>query len=320
MKVPQLKSIALIVGLAALAGCASSTKPAPVVDRSPLRSTATAAGAEPAVEVPAGHYQIKKGDTLYSIALEHGQDYREVAAWNNLGDGSRINAGQVIRIVPPAGATGGAATGSAAAAEEPVVVVQPIVTEAVIERKALAGNSENLKREPRAGKEPYSDEALARAQQSVPVVASVEIKPELRPEAKPEVPAAKPVETTVVGEITWAWPASGKMITGFGESGGKGIDIGGKTGDPVTAAADGKVVYSGSGLRGYGQLVIVKHSEAYLTAYAHNHRILVKEGQSVTRGQKIAEMGNTDADQVKLHFEVRKQGKPVDPLKYLPGR
>ena len=318
MRVSQLKPIALIIGMVALSGCATSLKPAPVVDRSPLRPATTASGpaSEPAVQVPAGHYLIKKGDTLYSIALEHGQDFREVAAWNNLGDGSRINAGQVIRIVPP----DGAASAAAVPVDEPVVIVQPIVTEAVIERTALTGNSENLKREPKAGKEPYSDEALARAQQAVPVLATLEIKPDPRVEAKPDAPVAKATETAIVGEITWSWPASGKMISGFVDSGSKGIDIGGKTGDPVTAAADGKVVYSGSGLRGYGQLVIVKHSDAYLTAYAHNHRILVKEGQTVTRGQKIAEMGNSDADQVKLHFEVRKQGKPVDPLKYLPGR
>lgn len=318
MRVSQLKLIALIIGLVALSGCATSLKPAPVVDRSPLRPAITASGTagEPAVAVPAGHYQVKKGDTLYSIALEHGQDHREVAAWNNLGDGSRINAGQVIRIVPPEGA----ASAAVVPVDEPVVVIQPIVTEAVVERTALAGNSENLKREPKAGKEPYSDEALARAQQSLPVVASLEIKPDPRVEGKADIPAAKPIETTVVGDITWSWPASGKMISGFADSGSKGIDISGKTGDAVTAAADGKVVYSGSGLRGYGQLVIVKHSDAYLTAYAHNNRILVKEGQTVTRGQKIAEMGNSDADQVKLHFEVRRQGKPVDPLKYLPGR
>lgn len=318
MRVIPLKSIAWIVSLVVLSGCASSPQPAPVVDRSPLRPAAATSGTapDPVTEVPPGHYLIKRGDTLYSIALEHGQDYREVAAWNNLGDGSRINAGQLIRIVPPTGAAAVTVT----PVEEPVVIVQPIVTEAVVERKALAGNSENLKREPKAGKEPYSDEALARAQQSVPVVASVEIKPEPRSEVKADVPAVKPGETSIVGDITWSWPASGKMITGFVESGSKGIDIAGKTGDPVAAAADGKVVYSGSGLRGYGQLVIVKHSDAYLTAYAHNHRILVKEGQTVTRGQKIAEMGNTDADQVKLHFEVRRQGKPVDPLKYLPGR
>ena len=317
MRVLPLKLFVVVLGAAVLVGCASSRAPAPVVDRSPLRPPAAAAAPAP-VDVPAGHYLIKKGDTLYSIALEHGQDYREVAAWNNLGDGSRITAGQVIRIVPPTGGTGGAV--EVMPVEEPVVIVQPIVTEAVIERKALEGNSENLKREPKAGKEPYSEEALARARQAVQVVASVEVKPDARSEVKPDAPVAKPNEVAIVGDISWAWPASGKMLSGFSESGGKGIDIAGKTGDPVTAAADGKVVYSGTGLRGYGQLVIVKHSEAFLTAYAHNSRILVKEGQAVTRGQKIAEMGNTDADQVKLHFEVRRQAKPVDPLKYLPGR
>ncbi|MDQ5960632.1 MAG: lipoprotein NlpD, partial [Pseudomonadota bacterium] len=100
----------------------------------------------------------------------------------------------------------------------------------------------------------------------------------------------------------------------------KGIDIGGKAGDPVIAAGDGKVVYSGTGLRGYGMLIIVKHNATFLSAYAHNQKLLVKEGQTVSKGQKIAEMGNSDADQVKLHFEVRRQGKPVDPLKYLPQR
>jgi lipoprotein NlpD len=122
------------------------------------------------------------------------------------------------------------------------------------------------------------------------------------------------------GDPAWTWPAAGKVLTPFNDSSSKGVDIAGKAGDPVLAAAEGKVVYSGTGLRGYGQLVIVKHNATYLTAYAHNSKILVKEGQTVTRGQKIAEMGSSDADQVKLHFEVRKQGKPVDPLKHLPSR
>ena len=116
------------------------------------------------------------------------------------------------------------------------------------------------------------------------------------------------------------WPANGKLLGTFSEGGNKGIDINGKAGDPVLAAGAGKVVYSGTGLRGYGKLGIVKHNNTYLTAYAHNQNLLVKEGQSVTKGQKIAEMGNTDADQVKLHFEIRRQGKPIDPLKQLPQR
>lgn len=117
--------------------------------------------------------------------------------------------------------------------------------------------------------------------------------------------------------LTFQWPARGNVIAGFDESKNKGLDIGGKAGDPVVAAAEGRVVYAGAGLRGYGNLIILKHNNTYLTAYAHNQTLLVKEDQVIKRGQKIAEMGSSDADQVKLHFEVRRQGKPVDPVKYL---
>ena len=116
------------------------------------------------------------------------------------------------------------------------------------------------------------------------------------------------------------WPAQGPVSSSFDDSKNKGIDISGKNGDPVLAAADGKVVYSGAGLRGYGNLIIVKHSNTYLTAYAHNQTLLVREDQSVKKGQKIAEMGNSDSEQVKLHFELRRLGKPVDPVKFLPQR
>jgi lipoprotein NlpD len=122
------------------------------------------------------------------------------------------------------------------------------------------------------------------------------------------------------GEVNWLWPANGAVVAGFDEVKNKGLDIGGKAGDPVVAAADGRVVYVGAGLRGYGNLIILKHDNVFLTAYAHNQTLLVKEDQTVTGGQKIAEMGNSDADRVKLHFEVRRQGKPVDPAKYLPVR
>jgi len=135
--------------------------------------------------------------------------------------------------------------------------------------------------------------------------------------------AAKPVAVTapVAGEdIAFAWPASGSVIAGFDEVKNKGLDIGGKAGDSVLAAADGQVVYAGAGLRGYGNLVILKHNSTYLTAYAHNQKLLVKEDQKVHKGDKIAEMGNSDADRVKLHFEVRRQGKPVDPSKFLAAR
>ena len=121
-------------------------------------------------------------------------------------------------------------------------------------------------------------------------------------------------------ELVFVWPTSGALIAGFDEAKNKGLDLAGKAGDPVMAAADGRVVYSGAGLRGYGNLIILKHNNTYLTAYAHNQTLLVKEDQSVRKGQKIAEMGNSDADRVKLHFEIRKQGKPVDPAKLLPAR
>jgi lipoprotein NlpD len=133
--------------------------------------------------------------------------------------------------------------------------------------------------------------------------------------------AAAPVAApTGDDEQNWIWPASGSVIAGFDEAKNKGLDIGGNAGDPVLAAADGRVVYAGEGLRGYGKLIILKHNNVYLTAYAHNRALLVKEDATVKRGQKIAEMGDTDADRVKLHFEVRKQGKPVDPAKYMPSR
>jgi lipoprotein NlpD len=130
-------------------------------------------------------------------------------------------------------------------------------------------------------------------------------------------PAAIAAPSAAEDAISFQWPARGNLISGFDETKNKGLDIGGKLGDPVSAAADGRVVYAGAGLRGYGNLIILKHNNTFLTAYAHNQTLLVKEDQVIKRGQKIAEMGNSDADQVKLHFEIRRQGKPVDPSKYL---
>jgi lipoprotein NlpD len=146
----------------------------------------------------------------------------------------------------------------------------------------------------------------------------------------PATPASSPAPTPPVAvpagtasgddDMGWIWPSNGSVLTGFDEVKNKGLDIGGAAGDPVLASADGKVVYAGEGLRGYGKLIILKHNNTYLTAYAHNQALLVKEDQTVKKGQKIAEMGSSDADRVKLHFEVRRQGKPVDPAKYLPSK
>jgi lipoprotein NlpD len=162
---------------------------------------------------------------------------------------------------------------------------------------------------------PPAQEVVAARPATAPTVASPSAATASAPVAPAPSSAAAPV--TAEEAVSFQWPARGNLISGFDEAKNKGLDIGGKVGDPVMAAADGRVVYAGAGLRGYGNLIILKHNNTYLTAYAHNQTLLVKEDQVIKRGQKIAEMGNSDADQVKLHFEIRRQGKPVDPAKYL---
>ena len=278
-------------------------------------------------------YTVKRGDTLYAIALDHGLDYRELAAWNNLENINLIHPGQVLRLGAVPESASAAASGVQTA---PLRVVPPVVagdTGAVPSAPAVAAgarNTDNYKTQPKAVKEPYSEPALREVQRGavattavpVPSAAAVVAPP---PEPTPPVvvaridpkPAAEPPDGDE--KVDWAWPAKGRIVTGYSEAASlKGIDIAGTAGTPVAASAGGKVVYAGTGLRGYGKLIIVKHNGTYLSAYAHNREILVKEGQQVNRGQKIAEMGNTDADQVKLHFEIRRHGKPVDPLRYLP--
>ena len=163
---------------------------------------------------------------------------------------------------------------------------------------------------------PVLPSAPATPQPAAPVVAAAAKSAASAPLASVSAPAAAATET-VEDALVFKWPTRGNLIAGFDEVKNKGLDIAGKAGDPVLAAADGRVVYAGSGLRGYGNLIILKHNNTYLTAYAHNQTLLVKEDQAIKQGQKIAEMGNSDADQVKLHFEIRRQGKPVDPAKYL---
>lgn len=308
---PVFSAILVLAGV--ISGCASKY-PAPLDDRA--QSTSATAAVKDT-------YVVKAGDTLYSIAREHGLDHRELITMNGIENANQISVGRVLKIKPKT-----AESSASGASVTPVmgsdVVSKPIGDDQLVEQKPLdgsaGGNDEKLKREPRAGKEKYSEQALAQAQsatQTAPAAASAAAG-ELPGEPPPE---AKTVEPAAGGDdVGWIWPANGKTIGTYSEGGNKGVDIAGKAGDPVIAAGDGKVVYSGTGLRGYGKLVIIKHNNTYLSAYAHNQNILVKEGQSVTKGQKIAEMGNTDADQVKLHFEVRRSGKPVDPLKYLPQR
>lgn len=321
-RVPALVAVALV-----MAGCASKA-PAPVSDRSrPGAAAASASTDQPAppprVARP-GYYIVKPGDTLIRIALDHGQNYRDIAAWSGLENPNLIEVGQELRIRPlESGAVARPISTNAG------VEVRP-VTPAVSAPAAASAPADGLRREPKGGKVPYSEQAWAQAQkpEAPIVVAKVdpkpepkpEVKPETRPEAKPEPKADTKAEPANGEKIDWAWPTSGKIIAGFNDTSSKGVDIAGKPGDPVLAAAGGRVVYAGTGLRGYGKLVIVKHDNSFLSAYAHNQNLLVKEGQAVTKGQKIAELGDTDSDRPKLHFEIRRQGKPVDPGKYLPPR
>ena len=308
-----------LTGLALMTLCAAlltacSSRPlskAPVEDRGTSRPSATAGSrpppatpppvlAAPSATEPAkplrglenagkpGFHTVQRGDTLIRIALDNGQNWRDVARWNNLDNPSLIEVGEVLRVVPPQGdgvvarpiTPGGAVPAPLGSASRPAMPAAP------------GGNAE----------------AAAAASSSASTAPSA---------ASPATAASAPAGED---ELVWIWPARGTTLAGFDEIKNKGVDIGGRAGDAVLAAADGRVVYAGAGLRGYGNLVILKHNNTYLTAYAHNQSLLVKEDQAVKQGQKIAEMGSTDADRVKLHFEIRRKGKPVDPARYLPAR
>lgn len=274
----------LLTGSLWLAACGTGPSTAPVEDRRApvarpvLDPNTTAVKQPPGFENAGkpGYYTVKPGETLIRIGLETGQNWKDIAAWNNLEQPNQISVGQVLRVLPPTATL-------AAAAESGGVVTRPVGTGSIASTQVQPG------------------------QVSAPA-------------ARPAEPAATVATAASESGLSWIWPVPGPVIAGFDEVKNKGLDLGGAAGEPVLAAADGRVVYVGAGLRGYGNLIILKHNNVYLTAYAHNKTLLVKEDQAVRRGQKIAEMGNSDADRVKLHFEVRRQGKPVDPTKYLPPR
>ena len=321
------RAIAPIVITALLAACATRQS-APIEDRiarlppivatpAPQSSATAAVEGEPHAKT----YTVKRGDTLQQIAMDQGLDHRELAAWNNLENPNVIRVGQVLRLAPPGEAVpiaNGVGVTTAPLRPTPSVVearpVPPI---------AAAHPGDNVKSSPKALKEAYSEQAVREITQAgvaqaappaatAPPADNVAVAP--RVETKPAT-----TEPGSDDRLDWAWPAKGKLVGTFSETANlKGIDIAGKAGEPVLASAPGKVVYAGTGLRGYGKLIIIKHNNTFLSAYAHNREILVKEGQQVTKGQKIAEMGNSDADQVKLHFEIRRLGKPMDPARYLP--
>jgi lipoprotein NlpD len=325
MKKIRLILLAMSVGL--IAACTTPRSPAPVVERTTSNKPLVPAPAKP-TQKPVeerGYYTVKKGDTLIHIALEVGQNYRDLVAWNNLANANDIKVDQVLRVLPPdsSAGTGAPQTGSVAITSgievRPLSTTPPNASAPVATTAVPSAALANNKSSPRADKRPYSETALAELRKpdsapALPLIAKLEParQPEMRTTDK--VPEAPEEEA-----VAWMWPAEGKVVANF-DDGKKGIDIAGKSGQQVLAAGAGKVMYAGSGIRGYGNLVIVKHTNTLLSAYAHNKTILVKEGQSVSRGQKIAEMGNSDADAVKLHFEIRQQGKPVDPSKFLPAK
>ncbi len=298
-----------------MVGCATR-KPAPVTDRVPPSARPPA---ETRVEAVPETYTVRRGDTLVKIATEFGLDYRELAALNGIENPNVLQVGQMLRLRPPA-------TSQAAGAPATGVVTAPLPSAPPVPERAstapspaaIRPNTEVYKTQPRAIREPYSEEVVAMLQRGAQPPAGA--APGVVASAPPSVAPSEGATDSADGDaVPWVWPASGPVIAGFSENAPlKGIDISGSIGQPVVASADGRVVYAGSGLRGYGKLIIIKHNKTYLSAYAHNSKILVKEDQQVTRGQKIAEMGNTDADQVKLHFEIRRLGRPVDPARYLP--
>nr|WP_226945682.1 peptidoglycan DD-metalloendopeptidase family protein [Pseudomonas sp. EggHat1] len=271
-----------MLAASALVGCVSSPPGGvQVVDRGQNQGRAPVVQRQP---VRNGHYVVQRGDTLYSIAFRFGWDWKALAAHNGLRDPYLIRVGQTIRFDNrPLGS-------SQPVVSKPSPATSPVVTQPVPSRPPVA------------------------------VTAPPATQPARPPVAN--TPATTPVTPVSRSASGWSWPTEGAVISRFSSNGSlnKGIDIAGQLGQPVLAASDGSVVYAGSGLRGYGELIIIKHSDTYVSAYGHNRRLLVREGQQVKAGQSIAEMGSTGADRVKLHFEIRRQGKPVDPLQYLPRR
>jgi lipoprotein NlpD len=357
LRLPPLGFLALVLA----AGCGSVATQAPVDDRRPTTARAPAVPPSTAVQapaaaaapaVPAGQHVVKRGDTLYSIALEHGVSYRDVAQWNQLDDPTKISIGQVLRVAAPEGE--GVQVGAARASGP--LLGRPLDAAAAVALGAAAGGP---KTSPKALRLPYSEQNLAllrEGEAAVPAATAAATSTATTAAAAGTNAAAatsaatssaasgakaaaaagaagaagaspkpEPAKTAAIDRdpdaaaIEFMWPAKGALLAGFAEPTSKGLDIGGKAGDPVVAAAAGQVLYTGTGIRGFGKLIVIRHDSGFSSVYAHNREILVKEGQSVTRGQRIAELGDTDTDRPKLHFEIRKSGKPVDPMRYLPG-
>ena len=310
------RSVIGVLAAVLMIGCTTRPHRAPVEDRMAAPRPVAAAASAPTASAPvveataplpgaenagkAGYYMVKPGDTLIRIALDNGQNWKDLVKWNGLENPNVIEVGQVMRVVAPG-------TDPALAQTRPVAAAR-------VETRPLTAT-------PGAATASAAPTPIVPTV-STPTAASAPPAPVVVATPAPAAVNATPPQAPRDGDddVRWAWPTTGAVKAPFDEGKVKGLVLGGKAGDPVMAAADGRVVYAGSGLRGYGNLVILKHNATYLTADAHNQTLLVKEDQNVKRGQKIAEMGSTDADSVQLRFEIRRQGKPIDPAKLLPPR
>ncbi|KGY08303.1 murein hydrolase activator NlpD [Vibrio sinaloensis] len=300
----SLKSLSFIIGVCSvLLGCAAQS-PAPVsglkkdydsVSRGSYRGS---------------YYEVEKGDTLYFIAYITDKDVNEIIAYNKLTAPYTIYPGQKLRLWKPAytpPAYGGTGAGAPVVAVAAVPATPSVNSSKNSNQKVTQHSSQNA---PKSTKK----EPVKKVEQSKP---KEYVNSTGKQNVNKVVSNDKPKNTKV---SKWLWPTKGRVIKNFsaGDQGNKGIDIAGQRGQPIVSTAGGTVVYSGNALRGYGNLVIVKHNDNYLSAYAHNDRLLVHEGQSVKAGQKIATMGSSGANSVRLHFEIRYQGKSVNPKRYLP--
>lgn len=333
---PRLAVLAATALLAACGTLRSSVVVEPVAGSSYGNLPAHVAPTPSRTPIPGGSYVVAKGDTLYSIAFRKGVDFRDLAQWNGVAAPYTIWPGQKLTLSPPAGAAVPhtaampghvasappvAAASGRAASPSPAAgapVFEPVTAPVAAPATPVAGGS--AAPPATAATIPghaIAPTAVAAATAAVPVAGVPTAPPATMP---PPAPVAAGVSRVVSG-VQWRWPADGTVIGRF-RSGDAipGIGIAGKSGDPVRAAADGVVVYSGNGLVGYGELVIIKHNDSFLSAYGHNRKRLVKEGQRVSMGQQIAEMGSTGTTRDELEFQIRKDGNPVDPLGYLPGK
>jgi len=328
-----------IVSALFLCACSNTPHtPAPIVDKTSVNTTPTSSPTISKAPTPiaatntADTYTVKAGEGLYRIALDHGLAYKDLASWNGITDVNSLKVGQVLRLSP------------VGAEQNSGVEIRPLVDSTsssgggvALKKESATPNVAITQKYPKAVKESFTQqtasaiasqaegEKVAVKQQSASASsAALSTKPiqQAAPASKVEntdKTGSAEVSASTSGNTTatnWGAPTAGKVITPFTIE-RKGIDIAGQMGQSIVASGSGKVVYAGAGLRGYGKMIIIQHADGFLSAYAHNSKLIAKENDVVKKGEKIAEMGNTDSDQVKLHFELRKFGKPVDPSNYI---